>query len=134
MSNIPAKIGTHSPTTWQGFMPTPFLRFSSEINPGINGKTRLQDAWDCDEATITTYVTKASEDAAKQEINAILKMQGTEVNVVDQFGVTFDGCLVLSARAIKTPQIGNGSPWEVNAIFVLQPKAEPPEGWKDAVA
>ncbi len=122
-------IGTHIPRTWQGFWPTPFLRFSEEVNPGINGKTRMEDAWDSENATITT-MTLVNSSLKTQEINKIIALQGSVVPVVDQFDISRGNCLVLRVTVNASMVVGGS--WLIESEFVIAPEIIVPEGWKDS--
>ena len=124
-------IGTHLPTCWQGDWPTPFLRFSEEVNPGINGKTRMEDAWDSEDAQVETYLLVESEAVKTQTVSKILAMQGYTVPVVDQHSIPRGNCLIL--RAVSSASMVVGGKWLVHSIFQIAPEIIVPEGWKDQV-
>ena len=125
-------IGTHLPTCWQGDWPTPFLRFSEEVNAGINGKTRLEDAWDSDNAQVETYLMVDSDAVKTQTIYKILALQGSTVPVIDQHSIPRGNCLVL--RAVSTASMVVGGKWLIQSTFHIAPAIIVPEGWKDQIA
>jgi hypothetical protein len=124
-------IGDHIPTTWQGDWPTPFLRFSEDVVPGINGKTRLEDAWDSENARIVTFRLVETAGEKDAEIRRIHAMQGTTVRVVDQFNINRGDCIILQASAVGSMFVGGK--WEVTAVWTIAPQVIVPEGWKDSV-
>jgi hypothetical protein len=122
-------IGTHQPTTWQGFWPTPFLRTNSETVAGVNGKTTIIDAWDSEDARIETFLKAQDQSAKDLELENIQKIQGTVQVVVDQFGISRGDCLILSASS-EVSETVDGK-YEIRTQFIIQPDPTKlqPDGW-----
>jgi hypothetical protein len=124
------QIGTHKPTTIAGRMSRPVRRRSTDVAPGIDGVSTLFGGWECPEDVIVTRTTYTNEAAAKQERSSVEKLQSSEIQIIDQFGDSFDNVLVLEARTdLSYHPLGVS----LEITWRLQQRGAPPSGWQEVI-
>lgn len=114
-----------------GRMTTPFLRQTSETVTGLDGQTRILDAWACRDASINTVMAfETKEDATARKLD-LMKLMTTKVSVMDPLEEQWDEVYVVEVHPYISGK-ADGT-WEVIADWILSPQAKAPEGFEENI-
>jgi hypothetical protein len=120
------QIGSESFTTWKGWLYPAQQKIATITgDQGVDGLAVVLGGFAADSAQIQTTATVADLSAAQAKINAYRLLHGQAVAVVDQFGVSFPGVVVLGVRTQPAQTVFGGG-FRVTATWTLLVQTDRP--------
>lgn len=123
-----ASIGSYEVDQWVGFMPRPMRQMKVLENfPNVDGVSILAAAFTTKPAEIMTAFLVDDNNAAQDLMDSLIAMMEdpiSPITVVDQFGVSYDGCVIITCDPIPSDLADGTSRVDVKWVFQV-PTYEP---------